>query len=122
MDKRKFLNRQRVRRAFGVRKRVQGCAETPRLSVSRSGKHISCQLIDDFNGVTLASASTKDKALRDSIKYGGNCEAATAVGKAIAEKAVSAGIKAVRFDRGAAKYHGRIAALADAAREGGLQF
>jgi large subunit ribosomal protein L18 len=90
------------------------------MSVHRSLKHISCQLIDDLTGRTLASAGSNDKGLRGQISYGGNCEAAAAVGKAIAEKALEAGIKSVRLDRGHAKYHGRVAALADAAREAGL--
>jgi large subunit ribosomal protein L18 len=90
------------------------------MSIQRSLKHISCQLIDDVSGRTLAAASTRDTALRGQLKYGGNCQAAAAVGKAIAEKALEAGIKAVRLDRGHAKYHGRVAALADAAREAGL--
>jgi large subunit ribosomal protein L18 len=90
------------------------------MSVQRSLKHISVQLIDDLAGKTLVSASSKDKALRDQIAYGGNCESAAAVGKAIAEKALEAGIKAVRLDRGHSRYHGRVAALAEAAREAGL--
>jgi large subunit ribosomal protein L18 len=90
------------------------------MSIQRSLKHISCQLIDDISGRTLAATSTHDPAVREQVKYGGNCEAAAAVGKAIAEKALGAGIKAVRLDRGPAKYHGRVAALADAAREAGL--
>ena len=83
---------------------------------------MSAQLIDDAAGKTLASASTMDKGLSGELKYGGNKDAAAAVGKAIAERAKSAGIETVCFDRGAYKYHGRVAALADAAREGGLQF
>lgn len=119
-DRQKILNKRRLRRRRSVRKKVQGDAEMPRLSVFRSNKHISAQLIDDLNGVTLAAATTRDGALRDEIKYGGNCEAAAAVGKSLAEKALAAGIKAARFDRGHNKYHGRVAALADAAREAGL--
>ena len=92
------------------------------MTVHRSNQHIYCQLVDDINGNTLASASTRDKAIRDSLKYGGNADAAVAVGKAIAERALQAGVKAVTFDRGSYKYHGRVAALAEAAREGGLQF
>jgi large subunit ribosomal protein L18 len=79
-----------------------------------------CQVIDDSTGRTLASASTRDSSLRDQIAYGGNKTAATIIGKAIAERALAAGVKAVAFDRGHYKYHGRIAALADAAREAGL--
>ena len=83
---------------------------------------ISAQIIDDVNGVTLASASTIDKELKESIKYGGNKEAAAKVGKAIGEKAVKAGIKEVCFDRGGYLFHGRVKELADAAREAGLDF
>jgi large subunit ribosomal protein L18 len=90
--------------------------------VHRSHKHISCQVIDDLAGRTLASASSLDKDLREQLPYGGNKAAATAVGKVIASKALQAGIKEVRFDRGHCKYHGRVAALADAAREAGLVF
>ena len=95
-------------------------AERPRLSIFRSNKNIYCQIIDDGAGKTLASASTREKAIQ--VEYGGNCDAAKAVGKAIAERASSAGIKKVKFDRGPYKYHGRIAGFADAAREGGLEF
>ena len=120
MNKQREISERRQRRRFHVRNKVRGSEERPRMSVHRSLKHISCQLIDDLTGRTLASASSSDKGLRGQISYGGNCEAATAVGKAIAEKALEAGIKAVRLDRGHAKYHGRVAALADAAREAGL--
>ena len=113
---------QRRRRAFRVRKRVRGTAERPRLSVFRSHKHVYAQVIDDASGRTLASASTVDKDLRGDVKYGGNVDAATAIGKAIAERALAAGVKQVAFDRGSAQYHGRVAALADAAREAGLSF
>jgi len=85
-------------------------------------KHIACQLIDDATGKTLASASTGDKDIRDGVAYGGNKDAAAVIGRAIAEKALKAGIKKVRFDRGHCKYHGRVASLADAAREAGLVF
>jgi large subunit ribosomal protein L18 len=90
------------------------------MSIRRSLKHISVQLIDDLTGQTLVSASTKDAALREQFKYGGNCEAAAAIGKVVAEKALEANIKSVRLDRGHARYQGRVAALADAAREAGL--
>lgn len=122
MDHSRAINRQRQRRRFRVRKSLKGTPEQPRLSVSRSHKHIAVQVIDDASGKTLASASTLDKGLAGSVKFGGNVEAASAVGKAIAERATAAGIKAVCFDRGSYKYHGRVAALAEAAREGGLQF
>jgi large subunit ribosomal protein L18 len=122
MEHNKALGRQRQRRKFRVRKRLKGTAERPRLTVSRTLRNISAQLVDDSIGKTLASASTADKDLGKSIKYGGNKAAAEAIGKAIAEKAASAGVKQVCFDRGSCKYHGRVAALADAARAGGLEF
>ena len=118
----KALNLQRGRRKNRVRKRVQGNSAKPRLSVFRSNKRLYCQLIDDENGLTLASASTRDKDLAGQIKYGGNCDAAKLVGQSIAEKAKSAGIDQACFDRGSYKFHGRVAELANAAREGGLQF
>ena len=120
MDKQRQLNKQRQRRKFRVRKRLRGTRQRPRLNVARSNMHISAQIIDDLAGKTLVSASTLDKELSKTIKKGGNKEAAQAVGKMIAQRAVSAGIKQVCFDRGPYKYHGRVAALADAAREGGL--
>jgi len=92
------------------------------MSVFRSLKHIYVQVIDDRQGKTLASASTRDKGLCDGVKYGGNREAAGVVGKAVAEKLLAAGIKQVSFDRGSCNYHGRVAALAEAAREAGLSF
>jgi large subunit ribosomal protein L18 len=122
MDHSKQLVRQRRRRAFRVRKRVRGTPDRPRLSVARSHKHISAQVIDDLAGKTLVAASSLDKDLSGKLKTGANQTAAEAVGKAIAERATAAGIKAVCFDRGAYKYHGRVAALAKAAREGGLSF
>lgn len=122
MDKNKSLGKQRTRRKFRVRKRTRGTAERPRLCVSRTLRNISAQVIDDESGTTLAAASTQDKQLSGSGKYGGNADAATVVGKAIAEKASAAGVKVVCFDRGPYKYHGRVAALAEAAREGGLEF
>ena len=122
MEHFKKLGQLRQRRAFRVRKRVRGTTERPRLSVARSHKHISVQVIDDITGKTLVSASSLDKDLSGKIKSGGNQEAAQAIGKAIAERAIAAGVKAVAFDRGPYRYHGRVAALADAAREGGLSF
>ncbi len=116
------IYRQRQRRRFRVRKRTQGTAQRPRLSVFRSHKHICCQVIDDLTAVTIASASTRDKDLADQIKYGGNKEAAAVIGKVIAERATAAGVTQVTLDRGHYQYHGRIASLADAAREGGLKF
>jgi large subunit ribosomal protein L18 len=122
MEHSKQLVKQRRRRAFRVRKRVRGTPDRPRLSVVRSHKHISVQIVDDLAGQTLAAASSLDKKLSGKLKSGGNQTAAEAVGKAIAERATAAGITAVCFDRGPYKYHGRVAALAKAAREGGLSF
>ena len=118
----KLKNVQRWRRRNRVRKKLRGTADQPRLSVHRSNKHVYCQIIDDENGLTLASASTRDKDLRDKVKSGGNCEAAKVVGEAIAQRAQAAGVSVVTFDRGRFKYHGRVAELANAAREGGLKF
>lgn len=122
MNKQKEISNQRRRRRHHVRNKVRGTAERPRMCVQRSLKHIGCQIIDDLAGKTLVSASTLDRDLRDQVQYGGNKDAAAIVGKAIAEKALAANIKEVRFDRGHANYHGRVAALADAAREAGLTF
>ena len=94
----------------------------PRLSVFRSGKHIYAQVIDDLKGTTLAAASSLDEGLKGKLKTGANKDAATEVGKLIAERAIAAGVKEVVFDRGGYIYHGRVAALATAAREGGLSF
>ena len=122
MQHNKALGKQRQRRKFRVRKRLRGDAQRPRLTVSRTLRNITAQVVDDSVGKTLASASTADKDLAKALKYGGNKTAAEAVGKAIAERAAAAGVKLVRFDRGACKYHGRVAALAEAARAGGLDF
>ena len=122
MDHSKQMLQQRRRRAFRVRKRIHGTQQRPRLSVIRSHKHISVQIIDDEAGKTLVAASSQDKKLSGKLKSGANQDAAQAVGKAIAERAIAAGIKAVCFDRGPYRYHGRVAALANAAREGGLSF
>jgi len=105
-----------------VRKSINGTAEAPRLSVNRSNKHLYCQLIDDEAGRTICSASTRDKSLADKVSYGGNCEAAKIVGTALAERAKEAGVTEAKFDRGSYKYHGRVAELANAAREAGLKF
>lgn len=110
------------KRHRSIRLKVSGTAEFPRLAVYRSTKHIYAQLIDDENHVTLASASSNDKDIKESLKNGGNIEAAKVVGEAIAKKAKKAGIECVVFDRGGFLYHGRVAALADAAREAGLMF
>jgi large subunit ribosomal protein L18 len=112
-----------LRRASRVRRQLKKVANgRPRLSVHRSSKNIYAQIIDDVAGRTLASASTLDTGLRTSLKTGADTAAAAAVGKLVAERAVAAGIKDVVFDRGSFIYHGRIKALADAAREGGLNF
>lgn len=122
MKHQKALNVQRWRRKNRVRKKLRGDAERPRLSVYRTNKHLYCQVIDDETGKTLASASTRDRNLVGEIKYGGNCDAAKQIGAAIAERAKAVGVTQVRLDRGRYKYHGRVAELANAAREGGLEF
>ena len=119
MIKRKDTNAARIKRHKRVRKNISGTAARPRLNVFRSLNNIYAQIIDDEKGVTLVSASSMDKGFEN---YGGNIEAATAVGKAVAEKAIAAGITEVVFDRGGYVYHGRVAALAEGAREGGLEF
>lgn len=111
-----------VRRKFHVRSSVFGTTERPRLSVYRSSKHIYAQLVDDMSGKTLAAASSQSAEVRGDLKNGGNLAAAKAVGKAIAERAKSAGVNKVAFDRGGRMYHGRVKALADSAREAGLKF
>jgi len=112
-----------ARRTAKTRRHVKAAASgRARLSVFRSSKHIYAQVIDDDKGVTVASASTMEKTTREGGKTGANIEAAKAVGKALAERALQKGIKDVVFDRGGYIYHGRIKALADAAREGGLNF
>ena len=112
----------RKKRQSRVRKKVTGSVERPRLCVFRSTKHIYAQLIEDETGKTLATASTVAKATGDSVKYSGNVEAAKVVGKKIAEQALAKDIKQVVFDRNCFLYHGRVKALADAAREAGLTF
>jgi large subunit ribosomal protein L18 len=116
------IGRQRQRRGFRVRNRLKQDATRPRLSVFRSHQNFYAQIVDDGAGRTLVAASTLDKQLREEVRYGGNKTAAAAVGKAIAQRALEAGIKEVVFDRREYKYHGRVAALADAAREAGLVF
>ena len=105
-----------------VRKHLSGTPERPRLSVYRSVENIYAQVIDDVNGVTLASASTIDAKVRASLEGKAKIEQAKVVGQALAERALDAGIKTVVFDRGGFKYHGRVKALADASREAGLEF
>ena len=119
MIKRPDTNAQRLKRHKRVRGKISGTPEMPRLNVFRSEANIYAQVIDDVNGVTLASASSLDKAIEG---YGGNVAAATAVGKLVAERALAKGIETVVFDRGGYLYHGRVKALADGAREGGLKF
>ena len=116
-DTKALFARRQTRARYALRKAANG---RPRLSVFRSGKHIYAQVIDDRKGVTLAAASSLDEALK--VKNGANKDAATEVGKLIAERAIAAGVKTVVFDRGGYQYHGRVAALASAAREGGLSF
>jgi large subunit ribosomal protein L18 len=120
MNKNKHKQARRQRRRIGIRKRIIGTPERPRLSVYRSLNHVYVQIIDDMDGKTLASASSAEKDLQ--LSGTGNVGAATAVGKKIAERAKAAGVSSVVFDRGGFRYHGRVKALADAAREGGLQF
>jgi len=122
MDHHKATGKQRQRRRYRVRKRLRGTPERPRLCVSRSHRNISAQIIDDLSGNTLVSASTVNKTIAKGLKYGGNAGAAEAIGKAIAERAIEAGVSQVCFDRGDSKYHGRVAALAEAARAAGLKF
>ena len=112
----------RKARHFRVRKKVSGTSEKPRLNVFRSINNIYVQAIDDFTGKTVIAASSIDKDLKGKIKSGGNIEAAKTVGALVAKKALDKGIKQVVFDRGGYLYHGRIKALADAAREAGLKF
>jgi large subunit ribosomal protein L18 len=111
----------RARRHYRVRKKVSGTAGRPRLAVFRSNRHMVAQVIDDISGQTLAAASSLEASVRGAGNTG-NRDAATAVGKLLAERAKAAGVSRVAFDRGGFKYHGRVAALADAAREAGLEF
>ena len=119
LSARTLQQRRRRRVRSQLRRRNQGRL---RLSVFRSSKHIYAQVIDDDRGVTMAAASTLDKSLRGALKSGADKQAAVAVGKLVAERATAAGVKEVVFDRGGYLYHGRVQALADAAREGGLKF
>lgn len=119
-DKAKHKRNLRLRRHNRLRRKIQGTAERPRLAVFRSNRHISAQLIDDDAGRTIAAASTLEADLR--TEASGNTTAATVVGQRIGERAKAAGIDTVVFDRGGVQYHGRVAAVADAAREAGLEF
>jgi large subunit ribosomal protein L18 len=118
-DNKGLQERRRARLRFQLRKKAGG---RPRLSVFRSGKHIYAQVIDDAEGRTLAAASSLDKGLREALRSGADKDAASAVGKLVAERALAAGVSLVVFDRGSYLYHGRVKALAEAAREGGLAF
>ncbi|MGI6096625.1 MAG: 50S ribosomal protein L18 [Dethiobacteria bacterium] len=115
-------NRARKRRHFRVRNKISGTPERPRLNVFRSNKNIHAQIIDDLNGHTLVSASTLEPEVKAEVSYGGNKEAARKVGEIIARRALEKGVSQVVFDRGGYLYHGRVKALADGAREGGLKF
>ena len=115
-------NDRRVKRHYRARKNIIGTPERPRLCVFRSNKNISAQIIDDVNGTTLVAASSLDEELKAQIEYGGNKDAAKMVGEALGKRALEKGIEEVCFDRGGFLYHGRVAALADGAREAGLKF
>jgi large subunit ribosomal protein L18 len=121
-DKNKEKTVRLNRRKIGIRKRISGNPERPRLSIFRSGKHIYAQVIDDLAGKTLASVSSLHADVRGDLKHGANIAGAKKVGLAIAERAKSLGVTTVSFDRNGNRYHGRVKALADAAREGGLKF
>lgn len=120
MDKNVHKQVRRQRRRIRIRRDVMGTAERPRLSVFKSLNHMYAQLVDDLAGRTLVAASTKEKGSPTSKS--GNCSAATEVGVRLAERAKAAGVTAIVFDRGGFRYHGRVKALADAARKGGLKF
>lgn len=123
MDKASGKQVRRARRRIGIRKRIQGTHERPRMAVYKSLNHMYVQVIDDLDGKTLASASTRDKDLGSAAGgKTGNVAAAAAVGSKLAERAKAAGVKKVVFDRGGFRFHGRIKALADAARKAGLEF
>lgn len=122
MIKIKNKKEQTRKRHERLRVKLAGTPDSPRLAVYRSTKHIYAQIIDDVNHKTLVSSSSIDKEMKSQLSHGGNIDAAKAVGEEIAKKALAAGIKDVVFDRGGFLYHGRIAALADAAREAGLNF
>jgi len=119
MKPRKLFERRQRRTRYNVKRLGGG---KPRLSVFRSGRHVYAQIIDDLAGRTLAAASSLDKDLRGALKTGADKDAAAAVGRAVAERAIKAGVSQVVFDRGGYLYHGRVKALAEAAREGGLKF
>lgn len=123
VNRRKKKENRRAAVKARVRRKVEGTAERPRLSIFRSNRHLHLQVIDDAEGRTLASVSTLEKSFHDlGFESGGNVEAAKAAGKLLAERAAEAGVKQVVFDRNGYDYHGRVRAVADAAREGGLKF
>jgi large subunit ribosomal protein L18 len=123
MSVRKQLAKQKTRRRFRVRNHVARASQgRPRLSVFRSNRHMYAQVIDDVTGRTLVAASTMDGSIGGPGKVAGNIESAARVGQLVAERAIAAGVQSVVFDRGVFRYHGRIAALADAARQAGLEF
>jgi large subunit ribosomal protein L18 len=121
-NQQRLVQTRRQRRQHRVRNRLFGTPDRPRLAVFRSSKHIYAQMINDQTGTTLVSASTMEPEVKGQAKYGGNKAAATLVGRVVAERAKKAGIDKVCFDRRSYKYHGRVAALAQAAREAGLKF
>jgi large subunit ribosomal protein L18 len=112
----------RVKKHMKIRNKISGTSARPRLAVFRSNEHIYAQIIDDVKGITIVAASTVEKAIKETLEKTNDVAAATAVGEAIAKKAIENGIEAVVFDRGGFIYHGKIKALADAAREAGLKF
>jgi large subunit ribosomal protein L18 len=116
------IKKARIRRKLRVRKKVLGTQDRPRLSIFRSNRHIYAQIIDDVASVTLASAGTRSGSIQDNLKKTGNIAAAKVVGAEIAKQAMQVGIKCVKFDRNRYRYHGRVKALAEAAREAGLVF
>ncbi len=122
MDNHKEKRRRLQRRHMRVRRRIRGTSERPRLSVYRSLKHVYAQLIDDRAGRTIAAASTRNAEVRDQVQSTGTQEAAAAVGALLARKATGQDIRKIVFDRGGRRYHGRVRALAEAARKGGLEF
>jgi len=121
-NQQRLVQARRLRRQRRVRNRLFGTSERPRLAVFRSSKHIYAQMVNDQAGTTLVSASSMDPEVKGTVPYGGNKAAAALVGRVVAERAKKAGIDKICFDRRSYKYHGRVAALADAAREAGLQF
>ncbi len=122
MERTEIKRQRRARRKIRVRKRVFGSAEKPRLTVFRSNRNISAQLVDDLSGRTLVQAGTLNRDVRETLEESGNVAAASRVGELLAQRAVVQGIRQVAFDRNGYRFHGRIKALAEAAREGGLKF